>query len=85
MHELREEIMQPFARSVAGSDFLPNFMKLKEKPRTAESIRSEQEDEEELRQIFERGWRDLLKQTGQTEDGNSAVSTEASVLEIRKG
>jgi hypothetical protein len=84
MHELREQIMQPFARSVASSDFLPNFMKLKERPRTPESLRSEQEDEEELRQIFERGWRDLLKQTGQSEDETNASQPGDSVVEIRK-
>jgi hypothetical protein len=75
--------MQPFARSVASSDFLPNFLKLKEKPRTAESIKSEQEDEEELRQIFERGWKDLLKQTGQKDEGETDLASD-NVVEIRK-
>lgn len=84
MHELREQLMEPFARSVAKSDFLPNFMKLKEGPRTPESLRSEQEDEEELRQIFERGWRDLLKQTGQSEDEPNTSRPANNVIEIRK-
>ncbi|KAK9900035.1 hypothetical protein P389DRAFT_7000 [Cystobasidium minutum MCA 4210] len=79
MHELREQIMQPFANSVKNSDFLPESWKLKEKPRTQESIRSEKEDEEELRQIFERGWRDLLKQTGLEDDSQSAQQSEVVV------
>lgn len=79
MHELREQIMQPFARSVKNSDFLPESWKLKEKPRTPESIRHEQEDEEELRLIFERGWRDLIKQTGLQDDSQTAQDSEVVI------
>lgn len=84
MHELRHQIMQPFAKSVASSDFLPSWLKLKEKPRTPESIRSEKEDEEELRQIFERGWRDFLKQTGQKPENGSDAHTD-SIVEVKRG
>lgn len=83
MHELRHQIMQPFAQSVATSDFLPKWLKLKEKPRTPESLRSEREDEEELRQIFERGWRDFLKQTGQKEEAEDGSDIQG-VVDIRR-
>jgi hypothetical protein len=84
MHGLRHEIMQPFARSVSQSDFLPNWLKLKERPRTAESIRSEQEDEEELRQIWEKGWRDFVKQTGLKEDSDDTDEQAQTTIEVQR-
>lgn len=75
--------MQPFAQSVASSDFLPAWIKLKEKARTPESLRSEKEDEEELRQIFERGWRDFLKQTGQKEEVEDGAQN-PGVVEVKR-
>lgn len=77
--------MEPWAKSVKESDFLPEFMKVKEKPRSPEAIQAEKEEEEELSQMLQVAWRDFLKETGQVDQEDNASSENPEKVVVVKG